>query len=68
MPEFLFDGKATIRALRSLADLLAARSVPHQTLIIVGLDLEHGSPTVQSAGSYAELMLAEQFRADRRLP
>ena len=36
MPEFLFDGKAMLAALRSLADLLAARAVEHQTLIIVG--------------------------------
>ena len=36
MHEFLFDGKATLAALRSLADLLAARAVEHQTLIIVG--------------------------------
>ena len=36
MPEFLFDGKATLAALLSLAGLLAARAVGHQTLIIVG--------------------------------
>ena len=36
MPEFLFDGKQTLAALHSLADLLATRAVDHQTLIVVG--------------------------------
>ncbi len=36
MPEFLFDGKETLAALRSLADLLATQAVEHETLIIVG--------------------------------
>ncbi len=35
MPEFLFDAKPTLAALRS-PDLLATRAVEHQTLIIVG--------------------------------
>ena len=36
MPELLFDGKETLAALRAHADLLATRTVRHQTLIIVG--------------------------------
>ena len=35
MPEFLFDAKPTLAALRS-PDLLATRAVEHQTLLIVG--------------------------------
>jgi hypothetical protein len=35
-PELLFDEKETLAALHALADLLATRTVEHQTLIIVG--------------------------------
>ena len=61
MPEFVFDGKATLAALRSLADLLAARAVEHQTLIIVG-----GSYLVLNS-SLAPHQIPEQRRRDRTL-